>query len=479
MKKFISLLLVMMLALSFAACGGNTESPTASPNAEQQTEAATPTDNQQTVDETPTVEPTGTPEGSSEELGAFNKNAVLEETVMYDENDVKITATGLSYTSYYVELELTIENNSDKDLSFTSGSLGYCCNSINGYMVSNGYLYCDVPAGKKAKDSISFSYDDLMLYGINEIADMEIGFEITDDDYNETYTDPCQITTSAFDSHDYTTNHYQATITSPAAMNTYGYEIKLFSEDTLYDDNGIKHLSSVVMVDSDGDTMLLLEFENTSDSILNVTTSNIAINNLLITNSTWSSDTIIPNKHGIIFIDLTRVLEEEYWDIYGIEEVGTVSLSLGQRDIESNRITDDVPVEIVVPDAKAEFDPSGKEIYNNGGLRIIAKTVLEDPSEYSSAMYILLLAENNSGKTLAIDDKYDSLSINGFMIDYIFDNTEIDDGESAVIEIWLFESSLEDNDITSVSDIEEIEIGLEIEYGRNTFDEPTLNIVFE
>ena len=43
MKKFISLLLVMMLALSFAACGGNTESPTASPNAEQQTEAATPT----------------------------------------------------------------------------------------------------------------------------------------------------------------------------------------------------------------------------------------------------------------------------------------------------------------------------------------------------------------------------------------------------------------------------------------------------
>lgn len=119
MKKFISLLLVMMLALSFAACGGNTESPTASPNAEQQTEDATPTDNQQTVDETPTVEPTGTPEGSSEELGAFNKNAVLEETVMYDENDVKITATGLSYTSYYVELELTIENNSDKDLSFT------------------------------------------------------------------------------------------------------------------------------------------------------------------------------------------------------------------------------------------------------------------------------------------------------------------------------------------------------------------------
>ena len=65
------------------------------------------------------------------------------------------------------------------------------------------------------------------------------------------------------------------------------------------------------------------------------------------------------------------------------------------------------------------------------------------------------------------------------MIDYILDNTEIDDGESAVIDIWLLESSLEDNNITSVSDIEEIEIGLEIEYGRNTFDEPTLNIVFE
>lgn len=32
-----------------------------------------------------------------------------------------------------------------------SGSLGYSCNSVNGYMVNDGYLNCDVANGKKGQ----------------------------------------------------------------------------------------------------------------------------------------------------------------------------------------------------------------------------------------------------------------------------------------------------------------------------------------
>ena len=61
----------------------------------------------------------------------------LSAVVSYEDN-VKITATGLKYTAYEVKVSLTIENNTDKSLSFRSGTMGYSCNSVNGYMVDAG-----------------------------------------------------------------------------------------------------------------------------------------------------------------------------------------------------------------------------------------------------------------------------------------------------------------------------------------------------
>lgn len=90
-------------------------------------------------------------------IESFKTTATIEETVLYDENNVKITATGLNYTDYVAELNVMIENNGDKDLSFICNSVGYNCNAINGYMVDDGYLSADVAAGKKANETISFS----------------------------------------------------------------------------------------------------------------------------------------------------------------------------------------------------------------------------------------------------------------------------------------------------------------------------------
>lgn len=467
MKKLISLFLALLLMFSLVACGGNAKSPGDSSNT------------QQPNSDSSSNKPSDAPEDSDEKLGVFNQNATLEETVMVDEGGVKITATGLNYTDYSVELELTIENNAKEDLSFISGSVGLSCNSVNSYMISDGYLNCDVAAGKKANDSISFSYDGLRPYGINEIADIEIGFDISDDDYNHTYTGPRQIKTSAFASHDYDTNHYQTTIVSRDAMNTYGYDIKHFSQDKLYDESGIKLVSNGMMVNRDGDTILLLELENKTSSIVYIATSDISLNGLVVCSSTWSSNAINPGKHGIIDVDLSSALSAEYWSIFGIDEIGSVSLSLTQCNSDGDNITDDVSVEINVPNAKVEFDSSGEEIYNNSGVRIVTKKIVEDSDEYSADMHVLLLAENNSGKTLVIEDAYDSLSVNGFMTDYLCYSKEIKNGESAVLDITLEESSLEDNKIVSVADVKEVEVGFEIREGHNTIDEPKLKISFD
>lgn len=150
-----------------------------------------------------------------------------------------------------------------------------------------------------------------------------------------------------------------------------------------------------------------------------------------------------------------------------------------QLNADGDEITEEIPIEIAIPNTTAEYDATGKDVYNNNGLRIVAKTVIEDSSEYSSDMYILLLAENIGENTLYIDDVYDSLSVNGYMTDYSYYSQEIESGESAVIEIKLWESSLEKNNIGAVSDIKEVEIGFEIKSGRDTIDEPTVTILFE
>lgn len=466
--RFLSILLAMTLLTSLTAC-----SSVVTPD------GATD-DKPSVVDHTVSSVPPGNVSGESDKtLGLFNKNAILDETVLVDEGGIKITATGLAYTNYSAELAITIENNSGKDLSFVSGSLGYSCNSINGYMIDDGYLNCDVSNGKKSNEIISFSYDTLMLHGIDEIADMEIGFNIMDSDYNTIYSGPRALRTSAADIHDYGTDHYQQTITNPAAMNTYGYEIVHFGQEASYDQNGVKLLSSGVLQNKNGETSLLLELENTTDSMVYVSTSDIKLNGLVVNSSIWSSDAINPGKRRIVQVELSSVFKGTFWSAYGITEVGSISVSLEQHSEEGVIVAAKAPVDIVIPGVTITFDATGKEVYDRDGLRIAFKTVQEDASDLSADLYVLLVAENNSGKTLTIDEIYDSLSVNGFMTDYSFYNQELADGEFAALLIQLRESSLENNQITSASNIHQIEFGFEIKEGYTTLSEPIITLDFD
>ncbi len=133
-----------------------------------------------------------------------------------------------------------------------------------------------------------------------------------------------------------------------------------------------------------------------------------------------------------------------------------------------------------IPGNAADFNIDGIEIYNKDGIRIVAKALHPSDSEYSKDIYALLLVENNSGKTISIADKYNSLSVNDFMMDYyrMYD-TEVDNGAYAVLNIELMESSLEENKITSISDITKVEISLDIkdENGR-MIDDPAIVITY-
>ena len=122
MKKVMTILVAMTLAITMTACSVRNESAENDTTEKATSENTVNEDVSTTDDERDGIQKAI--DGIKLELqNGFKQNATIEETVLYDENDVKITATELNYGNYKAELKLMIENNSDESLSFIAGSV--------------------------------------------------------------------------------------------------------------------------------------------------------------------------------------------------------------------------------------------------------------------------------------------------------------------------------------------------------------------
>lgn len=246
MKRTIAFLISLLLAVSLTGCQQSLQEPV--PSESSSTPAESVESSPQETSEVSSEESKPEPESSKDSTALFDTSGTIEETDLYNENDVRVTATGLSYSESAVSVELTFENNSDKNLSFTAGTIGYSCNSVNGFMVDDGYLNCDVSAGRKANDSLRISYNAIRIYGISAIADMEIGIKISDEEYNLIYAGAFPIRTSIADTYEYKESGYQESLTSGAFQKAYGYSLPFFAADVLYEQNGVRVVSEALAV---------------------------------------------------------------------------------------------------------------------------------------------------------------------------------------------------------------------------------------
>ena len=266
-------------------------------------------------------------------------------------------------------------------------------------------------------------------------------------------------------------------IASKESQVEYNYSVPYFSTDIAYEGNGLIIASQAIMENRNGENILLLEIVNKSDDAVGVSTTNIDINGLRVCNSTWSYDTINPGKTAIVDINLSSVLEPEYWDVYGIAGVGNVALKVCFKDNDNNEVATPAYLSVDIPGVDAVFSMEGAEVYNDNGIRIVSKGVYADPSEYSDDLHILVFAENTSGKTLDIDDVYDSLSVNEYMTAYSFYTTIMEDGTCAMIDICLQGYGLEDINITEPSEIQSVEFSIIIrDQNYKKIDEATILI---
>ena len=112
----------------------------------------------------------------------FNPANKIDEQVLWETENVKITAKQFTHDGEYdsyADLELLIENKTDKEFTLTESNT-----SVNEYMV-NPSLYAVIPAGKTLSDSLAFEVDELEELGIDNINEIQTSFILKDKEYEE------------------------------------------------------------------------------------------------------------------------------------------------------------------------------------------------------------------------------------------------------------------------------------------------------
>lgn len=277
MKRVLYLAIAVALTVSLAACGGPSSSG----------EVGRPSD----------VSTGGADRGEQQSEQPKQQEAAITETVLVDEEGVKITAKSLETDGLFgTEVKLLIENNSGKDLTFQ------CRNaSVNGYMVET-MMSVDVVDGKKANDSLTFLRSDLEVCGISTIADMEFSFHIFTSEDWKTYLDTAQIQlqTSAADTYEYAFDD---------------------SGDLAYDGNGVKVVIKGLVKDSSVlGPGILVYIENNSEKDITVQTRDVSVNGFMV-DAMFSSDVATGKRAVDTITFLKSELEENE-----IVEIGTVEL---------------------------------------------------------------------------------------------------------------------------------------------------------
>lgn len=209
-------------------------------------------------------------EDSSEEKAASDA-VTIEEQVVYDADDIKITAKGLEDGLFGTELTLLIENNSSKDVTVQARNA-----NVNGYMVTT-MMSADVAAGKKANDALTFETSGLKDCGIDTIATMEFSFHIFETDSWDKSVDTDVIKLE----------------TSVAGSYTQTYDD---SGEVLVDENGVKIVGKGLSTDdSFWGPGVILYIENNTDKDITVQVRDVSINGFMV-DSTMSEDVVVGKK---------------------------------------------------------------------------------------------------------------------------------------------------------------------------------------
>ncbi len=342
-NKYLLFIMCTVFALIFSGCG--TETPTTK-TASESTNTDSKEQNETSEDENKELKADG------EKAYKLSFDTTIDETVLLDDETVKITAKGLrfEYNSPIVTMEFI--NNSEKDLSFISGSIGYSCNSINDYMSESLYMNVDVPAGETVAEDLYINADELRVFGITHLKEIGIAFSIKDKDYNEYLTTgPLFISTSDADVPDDTDNSFLGCINGKTFEDETGFSKDFIKEEELFASEDMRALSYGLLSSEDGEKIAFIEMENLSDKQLIFTTSDIEVNENMLSEGRWNSTAVNPGKKAVVYLEINSIAKyaEDSVDMDVINNIEKIGFIAGIKDFNMNDLSEN-KVEIILSD---------------------------------------------------------------------------------------------------------------------------------
>lgn len=217
-------------------------------------------------------------------------------------------------------------------------------------------------------------------------------------------------------------------------------------EQVLVDQDGIVVTATEYVTDSIWGDGIKLLVENNSEKDVTIGCNALIVNNYMITDLFASEIAAGKKANETVYLSSSELKAA------GIDTVGQIEIYFHIYESSTwDNIFDTDCVTIQTSEyANMDTTPNdeGQELYNEGGVRIVGKTVDEN-SFWGTA--ILLYCENTSGKNVGIS--VDDMSINGFMMSPFF-STTVYDGKKCIDDITVFSSDLEDNGISAIEEVE-------------------------
>lgn len=293
MKKTSKILLSVLLAfvmVIFSACSdGDIKQPTSvngEPGVNSETDADSNNDS-----------------SDAEDIGDASQsdiedNVTVSETVLYDTDGIKVTATGYEDGWMGPEIKLLIENNSAQNVLVTSDSV-----SANGYMMPYAGFYADVAAGKKANDSLSVYSSELKQAGIETIAELQFYIQVSDADTWDSIAKSDLITLN----------------TSAAGLEQPIDD----SGDILYDTNDIKIVCKGLKQDIIWDGTIVFYIENNCGQPITVYAENVSVNGFMQLSGMWSD-----LRDGTMLVDGMSLLDLDDLEVDSIDDIENIEFNL-------------------------------------------------------------------------------------------------------------------------------------------------------
>ncbi len=214
----------------------------------------------------------------------------------------------------------------------------------------------------------------------------------------------------------------------------------------LLDQDGLIITAKELVDDSIWGMGVKVLIENNTEENLGVQCNSLIVNNYMITDLFSCSVAAGKKANDTIYLSSSGL------EAAGITTISDIVISFHVYDSDTyDTLFDTDEIELKTSAYGTVEQPvmdDGKELYNQDGIRIVGKYV--DENSFWGAG-VLLFIENNYGENITV--QCDNMSINGFMVTPYF-SCAVNNGRMALDDITIMSSDLEENDITSVDDIE-------------------------